>query len=613
MKIKAIILSILLACFVPFASVHAADPIIPITTLDQLTTFAQAAGNFRLDADLTMAANITLREGFNLDLNGHTLNSNAFVLSIGGTVTIKDTSANQTGKIIGKTKQMFQVNGNRSLTVESGTLSSSAYPIYALANSTVVINGGVIEASGAGVAIVSKGNVTINNGLIRTTGSDKAVQTDAGSLLIVNGGTIEAVSSAAVLNSGSVIINDGTLYSRDYISLYGNTDSTTVLNGGTIKTDSPDSDTAAVLLSRPGAKFTMNDGHIIATSADPNNSGHGGAGVVAFKDTEFTMTGGTIEAESFALAGNGSVSGANEGSNAIFTITGGTLTSATTAIYAPQPNGITTISGGTITGGDVALELRAGTLNITGGTFNGGAGNPYGSTPNYSGTTAKNAAVVIAQHTTKLPINAVITGGTFNAEVPFVENNPQGNSAEDVAKINISISTDSYDHAPVFNANGDYTIFSEDVTNFINAGRYTHDVPDDYIADGHGEIVEDDTMTAVYPYHRARVEETENGSVDISIEQTIRGIEVTINPQPAPGYAVTGIDVVDDAGNDIPVMDNKYIAPNYNTTVTVHFGIPNPATADDVADYGIFFVLCAAGLVATISGIRLAYARRRII
>lgn len=614
MKLKTIIISILLACFVPFASVHAADPIIPITSLDQLTTFAQAVGNFRLDADLTMSANITFKEGFTLDLNGHTLNTNAFVMIISGTVTVKDTSADHAGKIIGKTKQMIQVGANRTFTLESGTLSSTAYPIYVVANGNAIINGGLVEASGAGVPIINKGNITINDGVVKTTASDKAIQTDAGSTLTINGGSVEATTSVAVLNSGTTTVNGGTLYSRGSSAIYGNSNSITIINDGTVKTDSASTTAAAVMLSKPGAKLTMNGGQLIATASDPQDSGKGGTGIMAFKETEVTITGGRIESNSFALAGNGSISGDNEGTNAIFTITGGTLISEKTAIYAPQPNGVTTISGGTITGADVALELRAGTLEISGGTFNGGAGNPYESTPNYSGTTAKNAAIVVAQHSTKLPIDVKITGGTFNAEVPFVENNPQSNSAEDVAKISLEITTDDYDNSPVFNADGDYTIFSEDVTAFVKAGRYTHDVPDDYIAPDHGEIIEDDNMNAVYPYHQATVEETPNGTVDVSVEQTVRGIEVTINPQPAPGYAVTSIEVVDAAGNNIPVVNNKYIAPNYNTTVTVEFGIPNPATADEgIADYGIFCIICAAGLVTAISGARLAYVRRRVL
>lgn len=586
MKKRSIIISLLLAIFLPFANAYAADPIISITTLEQLTSFAPAAGNFRLDADIALTGNIAFKEGFNLDLNGHTLNAGANVISISGDVIIKDTSSAQTGKVTGKDKQLFQVNGNRTLTLESGALeSTNKYAIYALANSKVIINGGTVK-SGSSYGIYNVGALT------------------------VNGGLVESRTNVAVVNQGALIINGGKVYSGSNTGVYCQTNASIVLNDGTIQTDG---DWYAINLSKAGSSFTMNGGNVLATYDPGPDSDYGGVGVIAFKETTVTINGGTIRAHAQAIMGNGSTSGNNEGTNAKFTITGGTIESNKTAIYAPQPNGETTISGGTITGADVAIEIRAGKLNITGGTFNGGVGNPYESTPNYNGTTAKNAAVVVAQHTTKLPIEVKISGGTFNAEVPFVENNPQGNPAGDIAKISIEITADDYSNMPVFNATGDYTIYSEDFEGFVKAGRYTHNIPDEYVAENYGEIIEADTMDAVYPYHKAEAAEPEHGTVEISREQTLRGIEITINPQPAPGYVVTNIDVVDAEGNHIPVVNNKYLAPNSDTTVTVTFGTPNPATGDDVFDYGAFIGLCSAGLVFAISGIRLARTLRRVL
>ena len=581
MKIKSIIASLLLACIIPFASVYADDPIISITTLEQLTTFAPAAGNFRLDADLALTANIAFKEGFNLDLNGHTLNVGANVISISGTVTIKDSSANKAGLITNVDKQLFQVNKNRTLNLESGTfVSSNSYAIYGLSGSIVNINGGTVESTSGYAAL--------------TIGS-----------LNVNGGTIQAPVNVAIVNQGTVTVNSGLVHSAGSIGIYGQSDSETIVNGGTVKTDADD---YAILLSKPGSNLTVNGGEILA------QSDAGGVGVGMYKDTSMVMNGGVIRGHDMGITGNGSVSGSNEGSNAKITITGGEVSAVLTGIYAPQPYGETTITGGKISGGDVAIELRAGTLKISGGTFNGGSGDPFQSTPNYSGTTAKNAAVVVAQHTTKLPIDVQITGGVFNAEVPFVENNPQHNDAESIAKISLKISDGDDGVAPVFNATGDYSIFSEDIEGFIYAGRYTHDLPDEYVADEHGEIIESDSMDAVYPYRRAATTaDTENGNVEISTEQTLRGTEVTITAQPDPGYVVVSIEVVDANGNNVPVANNKYIAPNTDTTVTVTFGIENPATGDNVFDYGAFMGLCAVALGTAISSIRLARVIRRVL
>ena len=618
MKItRAIIASLCVALAIPFANVFA-DEATSISSLADFTNTGGNAGNYRLDADIALTAGFTMRDGFVLDLNGHTLNAGAQLIKISGHVTVKDLSSNQAGMITGSRSYVFYVYGDRILDLESGTLRATNGYVAANAAATDSKAAGIINVKGGTIvsatslAIVNAGITNVTGGTVKSLSNNSvAIQNSNTGELYISGGRVEAVNAAVLNNSKKMTISGGTVYSSANDGVTGNTNSELIMTGGTIKTDS--NSYSGVRLARPGGKFTMTGGKIIATGDDPSNDGDGGVGVMLFKDTEFTMTGGKITSQSFAVAGNGSVDGNNEGTNAKITISDGTLTSGQTAIYAPQPNGETTISGGTITGADVALELRAGKLNITGGTFNGGTGSPYESTPNYSGTTAKNAAVVVAQHNTKLPIEVKISGGTFNAEVPFVENNPQGNAAADIAKISIEITTDDYNNMPVFNATGDYTIYSEDFEGFVKAGRYTHNIPDEYVAENYGEIIEADTMDAVYPYHKAEATEPENGTVEISREQTLRGIEITINPQPAPGYVVTNIDVVDAEGNHIPVVNNKYLAPNSDTTVTVTFGTSNPATGDDVFDYGAFIGLCSAGLVFAISGIRLARTLRRVL
>lgn len=116
------------------------------------------------------------------------------------------------------------------------------------------------------------------------------------------------------------------------------------------------------------------------------------------------------------MAGNGTpAGGVNEGENAKFTITGGTLSSSVAAgIYAPQVNGETTISGETtvIKGGRTGVEVRAGTLTITGGTITGNQ-EEYDFIVNKNGLTTNGAAVSVCQHTTLQPITVTISGGTF--------------------------------------------------------------------------------------------------------------------------------------------------------------------------------------------------------
>lgn len=116
------------------------------------------------------------------------------------------------------------------------------------------------------------------------------------------------------------------------------------------------------------------------------------------------------------------------------TINGGALVGEEgSAIYNPQ-NGTVTINDGILLGGETAIELRSGTLVINGGTFET-TSTTYSVEPNGSGTTTVGAAVAIAQHTTNMPINATINGGTFIANGEAVKlsvSNPQNNAFDNV-------------------------------------------------------------------------------------------------------------------------------------------------------------------------------------
>ena len=632
MKIKTIIASALFALVLPVASVHADDPIIPITTLEDLNTYAGIAGNYSLADNFTLAANLKMKNGFNLDLNGHTITAGANTITVSGTVKLKDSSETKEGKITNTTKQLFQVNSNANLTIESGFYeSSSNHAVLMLTGSTFNMDGGTVSAPRGSAAWGYNGPVTMNiNGGTLSSSSGYTVRTSYDdSVITMNDGLVTADDSiATMVISGSLTINGGKVYSKTGMAVYTQPDATVTMNDGTLQTDGGDNDANCVNLSKPGGSFTMNGGEIIATNGpeDPT-SRIGGSGVVLFKQTSFTMNGGKITARSAGVAGNGSVSGGNEGTDAKVTINDGEIYSQDAAIYIPQPNGLTNISGGTITGGDIALEIRAGTLNITGGTFTGGP-NAYYSTSNYNGTTGHNAAIVVAQHDTKLPITVNICGGTFKAETVFSEANPEGTSPEDLAKIKLNIGGETCTDVPEFIAEGGQAVVSEDFDQFIYGGRYSTDV-EDYIATGYGEILESDNMNAVYPYREATPEPAEDGTVELDYEKTVKGTLVTIKAQPKEGYEVDTVEVVDTDGNNIPVENMKYYAPNSDTFVTVAFKEKtpepepeptptptptptpeptpdSPTTNDNILDYLPFAAICIVALGFAISSAKLA-------
>ena len=566
---KKILALFLLAFSIFFAALSTpvfADDIIPVNTANDLKG---QAGHYRLDSDITLSSSLTLRgDDYILDLNGHTLTlaSTAF-LRVRDNVTIMD-SSNGSGMLIGGHPNFaIQVGGS----VRVGGTDED--PITEPYDGHLMIESGNYITMSDTLRVIQTYNsstLTINGGNIATTWNDErvvAIYNSAGSTVTINGGTV-AAPQVAFYNFGDAIMEGGLVYSLSERTFQIMDNATLVQNDGIIRTDG---DVQAVNLSKPGAKFTMNGGKIYATS-------DGGAGVAAFKESEFIMNGGFIETSDTAIVTNGSVASSDNTSiNAKITINDGTINSGSVAIYIPHINGVTNINGGTITGAVTALEIRAGTLNITGGTLIGG--NDYSIQSNHSGTTTKGAAVAVAQHNTKQPISVNICGGTFRAAVPFSETNPQGNEPEFTEAIEGYISNSCSETR--FESTSDKTIVSEDIEKFIEGGLFTHNV-EAFVADGYGSIAVGADGYAVHPIHRAQLVYFKNGNATLSTATTLQGEPVNINATPDDGYELAGISVANSQGDPVQDSGDSYIAPDDDTFVWVAFrAVSSPAPTPD--------------------------------
>lgn len=150
----------------------------------------------------------------------------------------------------------------------------------------------------------------------------------------------------------------------------------------------------------------------------------------------------TLEGYYYGIGGNG------VRHNTEITVKGGTITGTCNTeeygnggIYHPQ-EGKLTITGGIITGLEYAVEVRSGTeVKISGGTFTSTA-SMYSCVKNGSGSTTVGAALAIAQHTTKHPINVTISGGTFTGPRAVALEDIEGNKDGD--NVNVSISGGTY-------------------------------------------------------------------------------------------------------------------------------------------------------------------------
>lgn len=312
--------------------------------------------------------------------------------------------------------------------------------------------------------IVVKGNVIIDlnghtiNGTVHVFGN--VTITGNG---IIDGGNATAIW---VYREGSVTLENGTIRSNASYESNGKKYDVNAVQVG------------AVSSGAGAGTFIMNGGTITGASY----------GIFVTKDSSVVINGGTIESKIMAIASNGSHSESYSEDSAKITVNGGILKSDAVGIYAPSYDGVTKITGGTIIGKETGIEIRGGSLDVTGGTIQGGAESETSSTPNGNGSTTSNAGIAIAQHTTLDDINVTISGGSVTSiggNTALYESNPQNNSAEDIAKVTIKVT------GGTFNATGANAVYSEDVSSFITGGTYSSDVTE-YVANGYSVFETED-------------------------------------------------------------------------------------------------------------------------
>ena len=186
---------------------------------------------------ITLTGNVTLTESWEvtagttitLDLNGHTLSvsGNVAVIKNSGTLTIKDTSAEQDGKIIG----YRGVDNYGTLTLNSGTIEgtnentsggwSGSVFIYADDTSFTMNGGTILDGPKSSIDFSPNAN---------TTGFDNT------EIMILGGslGTIALKGNAAELTIGSTDSENNDIHIDAITTPAGNKRYTINLNGGTI-------------------------------------------------------------------------------------------------------------------------------------------------------------------------------------------------------------------------------------------------------------------------------------------------------------------------------------------------------------------------------------------
>ena len=203
---------------------------------------------------------------------------------------------------------------------------------------------------------------------------------------------------------------------------------------------------------------TITNGTIEMTGAQSGSAIwiNNGAKVTIDNSVKVSATGSVNNKTSFAIAFDSSCddaaltfNGAIAGENGV-TINGnitkttnkisvnGTIDVAGHALYLAG-NGTTNISNGACVKGDAGIEIRAGVLNINGGTVES-TGTYSVPSANGNGTTASGAALIVAEHTTNQGITVNVNSGNIKAASAgkaIAVSDPQNTNGNDV-KLNVA-------------------------------------------------------------------------------------------------------------------------------------------------------------------------------
>ncbi len=566
-----VILAMAMGGFITPKSAFAAD-VITVTTEDELLNRFNTGtgGDVKLGANITLNGSYTMKAPINLDLNGNTLtladNKCLFVYT---DAVIFDSSADKNGKIVGNYNENYIMRVGRlgttdvaaihaTLELNSGSIIASGGDenrgIY-LINGDITVNGGKISAPSYTIYSKNVGDkITINGGSVETSSSYIAIYGANGTELTLNNGKIYA-KDFAVYHAGEITINNGVIESEG-LGVRANENSTLVMNNGLIKTNSDDD---VAVSFQDGSVGVFNGGTILAENGVDDNKGSNG--IVGFKNSDITVNDGVvIKSWGNAISGNGSDSGRNEGTNAKFTVNAATLiASHGLGIYAPQINGVTKLNGTTIVGVG-GVEIRAGRLEVDDVHIT--VTSPYYVIGNANGSTTVGAAISVAQHTTKQPIDVVIKTGDYDAVVPFSFTNPMNHPQEIVDLVTISIEDGT------FNTINDGTVSVYEIEmKYISGGYYDFPV-EDYIKDGYQEVQVEHNNKQMYHVVGPRDIYIEAGSEEyitsVSKNPAVETDVITVETGEAPeGYMIV-VEAKDASGRKIKVQQNKFTMPDAN-------------------------------------------------
>ena len=438
------------------------------TTTGAAIAVSQHTTNLPIKVTVNDAVLNGVRALFEADLQDEIATDQITITVLGGTFNGEVVSENVTGFVKGGAftealDAAYVAADAYFYPTDTGYEASTTAPAAGATTAVAVVNGyyycktlaEAVAAAEEGDTVTLLADVSVEETIV----VEKALTLDLNGFDIASG-----VAVLKIVNAGEVTITDRTAAPGTIASS---------VNGNTIDSEGTDLTIENVTIENSGNGYTIvfrgNQTPSAAAAADPSTF------------NTLTLDHAKVNAYMVAISGNGSAD--KTWSGTIIRIENSQIVAQNgTGIYHPQ-YGIVNVSGDSAISGGTGIEMRAGELNVNGGTITG-TWEQFTIYDDASavggGTTIDGAAVAVSQHTTNLPIRVTINGGTLLAtgvdgkslyEVDLYD--------EKVADIAISLMGGTFENA----------VESENVTGFIHGGQYKVLPAEELFAEGYtGEL-----------------------------------------------------------------------------------------------------------------------------
>ena len=240
--------------------------------------------------------------------------------------------------------------------------------------------------------------------------------------------------------------------------------SNVTIQSGTIETTFAGEGSTAAVWVNGTAKLTIESNVTMSTTANAYALAFDQSCTAAEVTFKGTVTGGN------GIAVNGLIAGST--SNKL-TMDGANITVSGHGIYQAGCADTAFSIENSVVSGATGIEVRAGKLTVDNSTISGSG--EFKSEANSGGPTTDGAGIAIVQHTTNLPINVTISGGSISGPKAIYQATKQSqNNEESIATIRLSVT------------GGEFTgeISSENLKKFISGGSFSTDLKNTgYLAD----------------------------------------------------------------------------------------------------------------------------------